>query len=108
MIVDGMIPNPSSFTLQVGDLVVNIAQGPIALGYAVIKDLVLRPGRNNVKINNHIRPNIITLVESVATSEKNVAITLEANSTMFNGQEITWLSGPMKDAPKVNATLNPE
>ncbi|KAF3077893.1 hypothetical protein TWF569_007143 [Orbilia oligospora] len=109
MITDGMIPNPSSFTLQVGDLTVDIAVGPQKLGWSVVKDLTLYPGENHVKIYNHITPALLEIPIFLASLKApNTNITLTANSTVFNGEHIEWLEKPLHDAPPVIAVLNPQ
>ncbi|KAK6337662.1 hypothetical protein TWF730_003054 [Orbilia blumenaviensis] len=109
MVTDGVIPNPSSFTLQVGDLTVDISVGPQKLGWSVVKDLTLYPGDNHVKIYNHINP---TLIKSplflFSIEEPNTEITLTANSTVYNGEHISWLEKPLHAAPPVIALLNPQ
>ncbi|KAF3935823.1 hypothetical protein ABW19_dt0206807 [Dactylella cylindrospora] len=112
LLVEGIIPNPSSFTLQCGDLTVNTALGPQAIGYAVIKDLTLYPGDNHVQIYNHVDPALLTeafrpLIQ-VQLATPNTIIALTANSTIYNGQHIEWLETPLTANGVVNATLNPE
>ncbi|KAK6359186.1 hypothetical protein TWF696_000351 [Orbilia brochopaga] len=111
MVTDGVIPNPSSFTLQVGDLTVDMALKSINmdLGYSVVKDLTLHPGDNKVKIYNHVKPELIKNLLFISSLKgKNTDILLTANSTVFNGEHITWLEKPLHDAPPVVAVLNPE
>ncbi|KAF3913351.1 hypothetical protein ABW20_dc0105147 [Dactylellina cionopaga] len=109
MVTDGMIPNPSSFTLQVGDLTVDISAGPLKLGWSVVKNLTLHPGNNNVKIYNHIDPLLVdTPIFMASVKAKNTNITLTANSTVYNGEHIDWLEKPLRDAPPVIAILNPQ
>ncbi|KAJ6255879.1 hypothetical protein Dda_9338 [Drechslerella dactyloides] len=108
MVTDGVIPNPSSFTLQVGDLTVDISTLGMELGYSVVKDLTLHPGDNRVKIYNHIHPELIdNLLFTASIKAKNTNITLTANSTVFNGEHIDWLEKPLHAAPPVIAVLNP-
>ncbi|KAK6530573.1 hypothetical protein TWF281_007416 [Arthrobotrys megalospora] len=109
MVTDGIIPNPSSFTLQVGDLTVDISVGPQPLGWSVVKDLTLYPGDNHVKIYNHINPRLLDVPIFVASLQApNTNITLTANSTVFNGEHISWLEKPLHEAPPVIAILNPQ
>ncbi|KAF3906891.1 hypothetical protein ABW21_db0209544 [Orbilia brochopaga] len=111
MVTDGIIPNPSSFTLQVGDLTVDMALKAInmELGYSVVKDLTLRPGDNKVKIYNHVKDELIkNLLFTSSLKSKNTEITLTANSTVYDGEHIMWLEKPLHDAPPVVAILNPQ
>ncbi|KAF3914511.1 hypothetical protein AA313_de0207865 [Arthrobotrys entomopaga] len=109
MMTDGMIPNPSSFTLEVGDLTVDVGVGPLPIGYAVVKNLTLYPGDNHVKIFNHVTPALLaTPIFAASLKAPNTNITLTANSTVFNGEHIEWLEKPLKDAPPVIAVLNPQ
>jgi len=108
MLTDCNIPNPSTFTLQVGDLTVDMSVSNIPLGYATIKNLTLYPGNNNVTVNGYLSPGLSTNALILASlASPNVPIELTANSTIFNGQHVEWLEGPLKAAPPVNATLNP-
>lgn len=111
MIVDGIIPNPSSFTLQCGDLTVDTSVAGQALGYAVIKDLTLRPGDNHVKISQHIPPETLErgrILIEFTLGAPNTEVTLTANSTVYNGQHISWLEKPLREAGPVIAIMNPE
>ncbi|EPS39054.1 hypothetical protein H072_7173 [Dactylellina haptotyla CBS 200.50] len=109
MLIDGMIPNFSSFSLQIGDLTTNISAFGMDLGYSVIKDLTLRPGQNWVKVYNHIDPGLINFdLFTSLLSKENVNITLNMNSTVYNGQHVDWLEGPLRETSPYFATLNPK
>jgi len=109
MMVQGMIPNPSSFILQVGDLTVDVSVSIQKLGYAVIKDLTLYPGENHVQINQYVDSQLLNrskaLIE-LTIQQPNTKILLTANSTIYNGEHITWLEKPLAAAGPVEAILN--
>ncbi|KAK6361034.1 hypothetical protein TWF730_007149 [Orbilia blumenaviensis] len=109
MVGDGVIPNPSSFVMQVGELTTNITVAGLALGFSVIKDLVLYPGDNKVKIFTHLSDEWSgsPLVSSVV-SQSNVNITLTITSVIFNGAHVPWLEKPMSDLSPFYALMNPE
>ncbi|KAF3928043.1 hypothetical protein AA313_de0201803 [Arthrobotrys entomopaga] len=109
MIVDGMIPNFSSFVLEVGDLTTDIAAAGIKLGYSVIKNLTMVPGPNHVKIYSHIDPGYLKMpIFSNILSQTDVKITLTMNSTVYNGEHVEWLEGPLRETSPYYATLNPK
>ncbi|KAF3919498.1 hypothetical protein ABW20_dc0100710 [Dactylellina cionopaga] len=108
MIADAVIPNPSSFTMQIGDLTADIAASGIALGFSVIKNLTLYPGNNPVIIYNHIDPGFLALpIFTGILSQSNVNITLTMNSTIYNGEHVEWLEKPLQETSPYYANLNP-
>ncbi|EWC48910.1 hypothetical protein DRE_00215 [Drechslerella stenobrocha 248] len=108
LLTDGVIPNPSSFTMQIGDLTADISIDTLKLGFSVIKNLTLYPGDNAVKIYNHINPELMGLpMFSAILDQPNVNITLAINSTILNGQHISWLETPLREASPFYAIMNP-
>ncbi|KAK6541012.1 hypothetical protein TWF694_008393 [Orbilia ellipsospora] len=109
VMVDGMIPNFSSFVLEVGDLTTDIAASGIKLGYAVIKNLTMVPGPNYVKIYNHVDPGFLNMpIFKDILNQTDVKITLTMNSTVYNGEHVQWLEGPLRETSPYYATLNPK
>ncbi|KAJ6257382.1 hypothetical protein Dda_8271 [Drechslerella dactyloides] len=108
LLTDAVIPNPSSFTMQIGDLTTNIAIESLDLGFSVIKNLTLYPGNNPVKIFNHINAGLMALPTfSSILSQPNINITLKMNSTVFGGQHVTWLETPLRETSPFYAIMNP-
>ncbi|KAF3910706.1 hypothetical protein ABW21_db0207942 [Orbilia brochopaga] len=108
LLTDAVIPNPSSFTMQIGDLTTDISIESLQLGYSVIKNLTLYPGNNPVKIYNHINAGLMALPTfGSILNQPNINITLKMNSTVFNGQHIPWLETPLKETSPFYALMNP-
>ncbi|KAK6359095.1 hypothetical protein TWF696_000262 [Orbilia brochopaga] len=108
LLTDAVIPNPSSFTMQIGDLTTDISIESLQLGFSVIKNLTLYPGNNPVKIYNHINPGLMALPTfSTILDQPNINITLKMNSTVFNGEHVTWLETPLRETSPFYAIMNP-
>ncbi|KAK6538273.1 hypothetical protein TWF694_011152 [Orbilia ellipsospora] len=110
MIANTVIPNPSSFTIQIGNLTADIAIGAIKLGTTVIRDLILHPGDNEVQIFTQLNPLLLIgrpIVSTIlATPNLNIALTF--TSVVFDGQHVSWLEKPLNQLSPFTATLNPQ
>lgn len=59
------IPNPSVLTLDLGNVTMNLGVAGKSIGYALLPDLVLRPGNNTVPMQARVdQPTLLTLVLS--------------------------------------------
>jgi len=88
-----MIPNPSVFTLQMGDVNLDIAVDGTHAGTGVIPNLVLTPGNMTYNFRSLIEESqLLTIAVKVATTP----LTVTSNGTTFNGQNIPWLSAPLQ------------
>ncbi|EPS40911.1 hypothetical protein H072_5211 [Dactylellina haptotyla CBS 200.50] len=109
MLSEGNIPNPSDFTMEVGDLTGNITIGLIPIGFSVIKNLTLRPGDNKVLFNVHVNPllNILPFITNIII-QQNVNLLVDINSVVSNGQHVTWLENPMAAISPLTVVMNPD
>ncbi|OAX83922.1 hypothetical protein ACJ72_01713 [Emergomyces africanus] len=74
------IPNHSVITLDLGNLTLDLLSGNIPLGQVVIYDVLLKPGNNTVNGD----------CQKVALSEGNLDLTINGNSTIYNGKHIPY------------------
>jgi hypothetical protein len=88
------IPNPSHFTLEVGNATFSQFYEDEFLGYLFINDLILRPGNNRVDISANLdQPGILTVLQSPAHCETGmIPFKLLGENVTRNGQEIDYFA----------------
>ncbi|KAF3914671.1 hypothetical protein AA313_de0204726 [Arthrobotrys entomopaga] len=108
MVANCVIPNPSSFTIQIGNLTADITIGPMKLGTTTLRDLTLQPGNNEVKIFTQLNPLLLAArpVVSMVLATPNLDISLTFTSVVFDGQRVSWLEKPLNDLSPFTARLN--
>jgi hypothetical protein len=93
------IPNPSVMTLDLGNVTMDLSIAGTAIGYAVLPNLVLHPGANNVSMQSTVTK-LITVVNLVATDYKNKVIPLDivGNSSVSStsGQHLEYFEEAIK------------
>jgi len=101
MLSDLYIPNKSDFILEVGNMTCNFAAPGLGdLGFGVIENLLLNRGDNYVQVRAHLKPEVYSnkaIVTFIPIGGINVTVT--GNSTIFNGQHISWLETPLNALP---------
>lgn len=100
MLTTLLIPNPTEFTIQVGNMTSNFAMAPLGnLGYGVVEDLTLVPGDNHLTVRAVLTKDAYALVPLSLKTPGSLNITISGNSTVFNGQSIPWLQTPLNALP---------
>lgn len=101
MIAELFIPNPSSFTLEVGNLTCNFASdilGPLGIGR--VNNLVIRRGDNVANVRAVLIPEMYeNPLVNATTVSGGVNLTVTGNSSVYNGVHISWLEGPLTELP---------
>ncbi|KAI5776530.1 hypothetical protein EDC01DRAFT_681953 [Geopyxis carbonaria] len=89
-----LIPNPSVFSVQMGDVNLAIALGEETLGTGVIPNLILTPGNNEYAFKANIEQLKLLKLASAARAGK--SLTIGSNGTTINNEQIPWLSKPLQ------------
>lgn len=90
------IPNPSVLTLDLGNVTMNLGVAGKSIGYALLPDLVLRPGTNTVPMQARVdQPTLLTMVLS---TYKNGVVPLEitGNSSVRGDTHLTYYEEAVK------------
>jgi len=90
------IPNPSMLTLDLGNVTMNLGVAGQAIGYALLPDLVLRPGNNTYPMQARVdQPTLLTLVLS---KYKDGILPLEivGNSSVKGDTHLTYYEEAVK------------
>lgn len=90
MLAKVFIPNPSVMTLDLGNVTMNLAIDTTPVGYALLPNLVLKPGNNTVDMQAHVNP--LTVYAQVNDKYKSAVVPLSVtgNSTVRNGVHLTY------------------
>jgi hypothetical protein len=108
MIGEVFIPNPSVMTLDLGNVTMNLAIDSTPIGYALLPNLVLKPGNNTVNMQAHIQP--LTVFGLVNSKYKNAIVPLEisGNSSVRNGENLKYYEEAIKsNVVKVDLNVGP-
>lgn len=84
------IPNPSVLTLDLGNVTMNLSVDDKPIGYALIPNVLLKPGDNQMPMQSHVQQ--IEILQLVTTKYKNAVIPLDiiGNSTIKDGVHLTY------------------
>ncbi|KAF3001437.1 hypothetical protein E8E13_007949 [Curvularia kusanoi] len=90
------IPNPSVMTLDLGNVTMNLGVAGTPIGYALLPDLVLKPGQNSIPMQAHVDQ--ATILTMVLGKYKNAILPLEisGNSSIKDGQRLTYYEEAIK------------
>ncbi|UPX11510.1 uncharacterized protein EKO05_0002115 [Ascochyta rabiei] len=90
------IPNPSVMTLDLGNVTMNLGVSGKGIGYALLPDLVLKPGANNVPMQARVdQP---TLISMILSTYKNGVLPLEivGNSSVKGDAHLSYYEEAIK------------
>jgi hypothetical protein len=108
LVGDVYIPNPSVMILDLGNVTINLAVDGKALGTALLPNLVLKPGDNNVRMQSTVDQ--LSIISLVTTKYKNGVLPLEikGNSSVANGQHLPYFEAAlMANTIKVDLDAGP-
>jgi hypothetical protein len=108
MLGNVFIPNPSVMTLDLGNVTMNLAIDGKPVGTALLPDLVLRPGDNNVKMQAVADKG--GFLAAFATKYTNGVIPLDisGNSSVHSGQHLEYYEAAIKsNTVRVDLNLAP-
>ncbi|TGZ82565.1 hypothetical protein EX30DRAFT_305281 [Ascodesmis nigricans] len=87
-----LIPNPTVFTIEMGNVGLKIGVSGKHAGIGYLPNLVLTPGNNLYDF----RANISDLNVMIGALTAGTPLTIGSNGTMVNGEKIEWLSKPLE------------
>jgi hypothetical protein len=95
------IPNPSVMTLDLGNVTMNLAIDSTPIGYALLPNLVLKPGNNTMPMQAHVQP--LVVYDLVQRKYKNAIVPLQikGNSSIKDGVTLKYY----EEAIKTNTVL---
>ncbi|KAF3929732.1 hypothetical protein AA313_de0209794 [Arthrobotrys entomopaga] len=110
MISDGKIPNPSNFTIEIGNVTTSISLNSLPLGTTKIQNLVLQPGENRIPFHTTLNPTFTLSPQMTkqALALPNLNITITFKSIVYNGNHVDWLEKPMAQLSPFFALMNPK
>jgi len=94
-----LIPNPSVFTIQMGNVNLDISLKAKHVGTGVIPNLLLTPGNNLYDFRSLIDESQLL---NIAVAVASTPLIITSNGTTVGGQNITWLSEPLT---KLNSSV---
>jgi hypothetical protein len=96
LIANVSIPNPSVMTLDLGNVTMNLAVDGTAIGYALIPNLLLKPGENKYPLQSHVEQ--LTILGLIQNKYKNAVLPLQivGNSSIKDGQHLTYYEDAIK------------
>ncbi|KAF3046511.1 hypothetical protein E8E12_010400 [Didymella heteroderae] len=99
------IPNPSVLTLDLGNVTMNLGVAGKPIGYALLPDLVLRPGQNTVPMQARVEQ--ATLITMILSTYKDGVLPLEivGNSSVKGETHLSYYEEAIK-ANTIKLDLN--
>ncbi|KAF3922622.1 hypothetical protein AA313_de0209862 [Arthrobotrys entomopaga] len=104
------IPNPSVFTLELGDLSGDVYLSAIKLGSGVMRNAKIAPGLNKLPVQCQINP-LLTMIPTITSkflSVPNVKLKMMFTSVVSNGQHISWMEQSLRALPPTVVIMNPD
>jgi len=94
MVGDVMIPNPSVFTLHMGDVGLTIGNGQAVVGNGTLPNLTLRPGNNTYPFLGLVgAENVASVARLALTGGK---LVIGSTGSYVDGKKVPWLSKPLE------------
>ncbi|KAG0633579.1 hypothetical protein HOY80DRAFT_610480 [Tuber brumale] len=90
-----LIPNPTVFEIQMGDVHINMSLNGQALGNGTIPGLHIRPGNHTYDFRARIQSSALNPLITAMATGKPVVLDVRGNGTDINGVSIPWLAGPL-------------
>lgn len=90
-----LIPNPTVFEIQMGDVHINMALNGQALGNGTISGLHVRPGNHTYDFRARVQSSALIPLATALGSGNPVVLDVRGNGTDINGVNIPWLAGPL-------------
>lgn len=103
------LPNPSTITIDFGDLIFNTSIADILIGNVTVSDARLEHGNNTIPFKGQIDLN--TVVENLSTinanasSDGNVQMVISGGQCLIDGQHITYVESAL-DGVQLSTPFN--
>lgn len=102
------IPNPSFFTLDLGNITMNLAIDGTAIGTSLLPNMVLKPGNNTFAMQSKVSQ--LEVLQLVRSKYNNGIVPLEitGNSSVYNGQHLEYFEAAIRsNTVKLDLNLGP-
>ncbi|KAL2222674.1 hypothetical protein M432DRAFT_527064, partial [Thermoascus aurantiacus ATCC 26904] len=110
LVANATLPNPSIMTLEIGDVLLDLWSGNLAIGNATIKNLVIKPGNHSYPLRgildmDTVMKNLPQIIASQrdALRHGNIALKSTGNLVTYEGITVDYYTRVMK-----NLTLTAE
>jgi len=101
---NAFIPNPSLITVAMGNVTLTLSTAKAGtVGTASILDMTLRPGDNNIPMTATLNQTLV--LNSVDPTTKLVDLLIIGNSSIYNGQHLTYYEEALK-SNQLTLTMN--
>ncbi|KAF1996243.1 hypothetical protein P154DRAFT_525677 [Amniculicola lignicola CBS 123094] len=90
------IPNPSVLTLDLGNVTMDLAVDDTKIGYALLPNLILKPGDNNVDMQAHVDQLKVIQVITANYTTGVIPLSITGNSSVHTGQHLTYYEAAIK------------
>jgi hypothetical protein len=96
LIANVTIPNPSVMTLDLGNVTMNLAVDSKSIGYALIPDVLLKPGDNKFPLQSVVDK--ATILSLIINKYKDAVLPLEivGNSSVKDGEHLIYYEEAIK------------
>jgi hypothetical protein len=96
LVANVSIPNPSVMTLDLGNVTMNLAVDSKSIGYALIPDVLLKPGDNQFPLQSVVDKG--TILSLIISKYKDAVLPLEivGNSSVKDGEHLTYYEEAIK------------
>jgi len=88
------IPNPSTLTMEIGNVTLGLSIGSVSVGTAQIDDMTIRPGDNNFPMTGSLNQTAVLANYDSTTGIANMTIT--GGDVIFDGQHISYYEAAFK------------
>jgi hypothetical protein len=105
MVGNVFIPNPSVMTLDLGNVTMNLAIDGKPVGTALLPDLVLRPGDNNIHMQAYAEKLVVIGLVTSKYTNGVVPLDISGNSSVHSGQHLTYYEAAIQ-ANTIRVDLN--
>jgi hypothetical protein len=91
-----LVPNPTVFTLHLGNVTYDVSVDGQSIGTSMLNDLVLRPGDNHVPMRT--KTDQLAVLTLIGDKYKNgvLPLSITGKSVMYNGQTIPYFEAAVK------------
>lgn len=99
------VPNPSVYTLDLGNVTMNLAVDGTPIGTSLLPDLTLRPGNNTVPMQSAVDQGAVTKL--ILSKYRNAVLPLQisGNSSVRNGQHLPYFEAAIQ-SNRIDMDLN--
>jgi hypothetical protein len=102
------IPNPSVMTLDLGNVTMNLDVDGKHIGYALIPNLLLKPGNNTMPMQSRVEQ--LDILQLVTSKYKDAVLPIDVsgNSSVRNGVHLTYYEDAIKsNVIRLNLNIAP-